>query len=441
MSDDSELEAQPPLDGRGAGAVMAEPRERPPGPVGAPSPARHGRARPPRPGTPPDAGPAQVREAPAPQGRPAEARRPPIVDPPDDGQAEAATRAAGPGRRRLRWALFALLPIALIAGAYWYVTGGAVMSTDDAYVNAESVGVSTDVSGTVTEVDVTEDQHVAQGQVLYRLDPTPFRIAVDNARANLAQIVLNLDSMKRDYQRMLTDATAQQSQVALDQVTYDRASALVQGGTEARATFDQAKYTLQADTNRLQSLQEQAQVALVRLGGKADTPTPQLPQYQQAKAQLDEAERQLDDATVKAPFAGTVTDVPAIAPGRYLAASATAFYLVDTDHVWVDAQPKETQLTYVRRGQPVTVTVDAYPDVEWHGTVESVSPASSQQFALLPAQNTSGNWVKVVQRIPLRVKLDPGDATRPPLRAGMSVEINVDTGHARGMPHFLAAWL
>ena len=131
--------------------------------------------------------------------------------------------------------------------------------------------------------------------------------------------------------------------------------------------------------------------------------------------------------------------MPSIAPGKYLAASTTAFYLVDTDHVWVDANPKETELTYVRAGQSATVTVDTYPNVIWHGTVESISPAAAQEFSLLPAQNTSGNWVKVVQRVPLRVRVDTSDTSLPPLRAGMSVEVDVDTGHARGLPHFLTA--
>jgi membrane fusion protein, multidrug efflux system len=131
--------------------------------------------------------------------------------------------------------------------------------------------------------------------------------------------------------------------------------------------------------------------------------------------------------------------VPAIAPGKYLQASTTAFYLVATDHVWVDANPKETELTYVRPGHPVTVTVDTYPDAQWGGTVESISPAAAQEFSLLPAQNTSGNWVKVVQRIPMRVRVDTSDKNLPPLRAGMSVGVDVDTGHARGLPRFAAA--
>jgi len=140
---------------------------------------------------------------------------------------------------------------------------------------------------------------------------------------------------------------------------------------------------------------------------------------------------------VKAPFAGIVTNVPSIAPGKYLQASTTAFHLVAADHVWIDASPKETELTYVQPGQPVTVSVDTYPDSQWSGTVESISPAAAQEFSLLPAQNTSGNWVKVVQRIPMRVRVDTSDKSLPPLRAGMSVIVNVETGHTRGVPHFL----
>lgn len=343
-------------------------------------------------------------------------------------------------RQRTRWALFALLPLVLIVAGYWYVTGGQVMSTDDAYVNAEKVGISTDVSGIVQDVDVTNNQYVTAGQILYRLDPRQFQIAVDSAKANLAQVALTLDAMKQDYKRMLSDVAAQQAQVDLDQTNYNRAEMLLHNGAGTQATYDQAKYALQTDTSKLQSLREQTQVQLARLGGNADTPTTELPQYLQAKAQLDEAQRQLNDTVVKAPFSGIVTDVPATAPGRYLAASTTAFYLVDTDHVWVDAQPKETELTHVRAGQAATVTVDTYPNAVWQATVQSISPAAAQEFALLPAQNTSGNWVKVVQRVPMRIRLDTSDKTLPPLRAGMSVVVNVDTGHARGFPDFLTSW-
>jgi membrane fusion protein (multidrug efflux system) len=344
--------------------------------------------------------------------------------------------------RRPRWVrrmLFCLLPLALIAGGAWYVVGGRVMYTDDAYVNADNVGISTDVAGTVAEVNVHDNQEVAAGQVLYRLDALQFVIALANAKANRGQVALTLESMKRDYRRMLTDAAVEQSQVALDRTRYERASRLLTSGVESRAGYDQAQYTLQADQSKLEALREEARVQLARLGGDPDIPATQFPQFQQASAQVSEAERELLHTVVTAPFAGIVTNVPAIATGKYLPASTTAFYLVDTHHVWIDATPKETQLTYVRPGQLASVRVDTYPGVRWSGTVESLSPAAAQQFSLLPAQNTSGNWVKVVQRVQMRVLVDTSDAHMPPLRAGMSTEVSVDTGHPRGLPHFLTA--
>src|SRR5260221_73574 len=315
----------------------------------------------------------------------------------------------------------------------------ALPISDDAYVNTRQVGISTDVAGIVSDVDVTDNQHVAVGQFLYRLDSRQFRIAVDNAKANLAQVALNLESMKKNYSQMVSDAAAQQSQMELDQATFGRYSQLLSSNAIAKMVYDQARFTLQTDTSKLTALRQQALAQLALLNGNPNAPVAQLPQYMQALAQVHEAQRQLDDTAVRAPFSGTVTQVPSIAPGKYLAASTTAFYLVDTSHVWVDATPKETELTYVRPGQPVTTTVDTYPDAEWHGIVESISPAAAQQFSLLPAQNTSGNWVKVVQRITMRVRIDTNEKNLPPLRAGMSLEVNVDTGHARGLPHFLAA--
>src|ERR1700678_1736309 len=235
---------------------------------------------------------------------------------------------------------------------------------------------------------------------------------------------------------MLSDAAAEQGQVALDQATYDRNAMLLPTGATSKATYDQAQYTLETDKNKLDSLHQQAAVQLARLAGNPNIPVTQHPQYVQAQARVEEAQREFDHTTVVAPFSGIVTNVPAIAPGKYLPASATAFYLVDIDHVWIDANPKETELTYVRPGQPVTVTVDTYPNREWHGTVENISPAAAQEFSLLPAQNTSGNWVKVVQRVPMRVRVDTTENNKPPLRAGMSAVVDVETGHARGFPHF-----
>ena len=212
------------------------------------------------------------------------------------------------------------------------------MSTDDAYVNAEKVGISTDVSGIVQDVGVTDNQYVTAGQVLYRLDPRQFQIAVDNAKANLAQIALTLEAMKQDYKRMLSDVAAQQAQVDLDQTNYDRAAMLLHNGTGTQAIYDQAQYALQTDTSKLAVLARAGAGATRQARRQSRTsPSRSIRNICRRRRRSTKAQRQLDHTVVKAPFAGIVTDVPVIAPGKYLAASTTAFFLVDTDHVWVDA--------------------------------------------------------------------------------------------------------
>ena len=341
----------------------------------------------------------------------------------------------------MRRGLFLLLPLVLIAGGYWYVTGGRIMSMDDAFVEADKVGVSTDVSGIVREVDVRENQQVKAGQILYRLDELPFKIALARAKAELGMVGDDLNALKANYRDMQARIEQAQNDVGYFGTQLGRAQSLLAAHFASQSSFDTAHRNLQNAQQSLASLTQQQAAIAANLDGAPDGPVEQNPRYLDALAQRDEAARQLDHATVRAPFAGIVTNVPSIAPGKYLAASTTAFFLVATDHAWVDANPKETELTYVQPGQPVTVTVDTYPDMNWHGTVASISPAAAEEFSLLPAQNTSGNWVKVVQRIPIRVRVDTRDKTLPALRAGMSVEVDVDTGHARGLPHFLATLL
>jgi len=344
-------------------------------------------------------------------------------------------------RRWPRWALFALLPLALIAGGYWYVTGGRVMSTDNAYVEADKVGISTDVSGMVKEIDVKNNQHVEDGQVLFRLDDLPFRLALERADAQVGVVRNDLNALKANYRDMQAQIKQAQDDIDYYDREFHRQQDLAAKNIASQQTFDAARRNWQNAQQKLASLNQQLAAIAANLNGDPNIPVEQHPRYRDAVAQRNEAARQLDHTVVKAPFAGIVTNVPSLAPGKYLQASMTAFYLVATDYVWVDSNPKETELTNVRPGQPVMVTVDTYPDVEWHGAVESISPAAAQEFSLLPAQNTSGNWVKVVQRIPVRVRLDTSDKSLPPLRAGMSVEVNVDTGHQRGLPQFLTALL
>jgi membrane fusion protein, multidrug efflux system len=352
---------------------------------------------------------------------------------------EADTRRRSPRRRWLRWGLFLLLPIVLIIGSYWYVTGGQVMTTDDAYVEADTVGVSTDVSGIVAAVEVKENQQVSAGQVLYELDPQPFRIALDRAEAQLGMVHDDIAALQASYRDQQTQLQQAQNDLDYYDTEFKRQQALAAQHIASQQQLDTARRNLDNAQQKVASAKQQLASTAAKLNGDPSGAIEQNPTYRQALAQRDEAARELKNSVVRAPFAGIVTRVSAVTPGKYLAASTPAFYLVDTQDIWVEAQPKETELTYVRPGQPVTVTVDTYPGRVWHGTVQSISPAASQEFSLLPAQNTSGNWVKVVQRVPMRVHVETSDQSLPPLRAGMSAVVEVDTGHARGLPHFLTA--
>ena len=313
------------------------------------------------------------------------------------------------------------------------------MSTDDAYIEADKVGLSTDVSGMVAAIEVTDNQHVTKGQVLFRLDPLPFQLKLDQAQSQLGIVSDNLTALKANYQNVQAQIKQAEAQIAFNQLQYQRQEVLARQQFTPQMSLDQARLNLQTAQQTLVSDKAQLASIVANLDGNPDIPIEQHSQYRQALAQRDEAARELRDTIVRAPYNGTVTNVPSLEPGMYLPASTTAFNLVDTDRVWVEAQPKETELTDVRPGQPATITVDTYPGREWHGAVASLSPAAQSEFSLLPAQNTSGNWVKVVQRIPLRVQIDTTDKSMSPLRAGMSVEVSVYTGHKRGLPHFLTA--
>jgi len=361
-----------------------------------------------------------------PKARPSD--EPPLVP--------AAPDSVRPKRSLRRPLMFALLPLVLIVGGYFYVTGGAVMSTDNAYVQADMVGLSTDVSGIVTKVLVHDNQKVAKGDVLFKLDDLQFRLALDRAEAQIGNTRNDLVALQASYRNMQAQIDQAQKDVDFNMVNFKRQEQLVANNFTPRATFDAARNTLEGSQQKLASLQQQLAGLAANLNGDPDAPIENHPKYKDAIAARDEAARQLAHTIVRAPFAGIVTNVPSLQPGQYLAAAATAFNIVSTDHVWVQASPKETELTYVKPEQKVTVDVDTYPGERWAGRVDSISPASASSFSLLPAENTSGNWVKVVQRIPMRIIVNnaPG---KPPLRVGMSVEVNVDTGHARGFPSFL----
>jgi membrane fusion protein (multidrug efflux system) len=356
--------------------------------------------------------------------------------------ARRASQIANLARQRAsspRPILFALLPIALIVGGYMYVTGGSVMSTENAYVQTDMVNVSTDVSGIVSEIDVKENQQVAVGDVLFKLDDQQFRLALERADAQLGATRNELVAAQSNYRNMQAQIGQAQADITYYDTTFKRQQQLAANNYASQAAFDDARHNLQVAQQKQASLNQQLEGLVATLNGNPDAPVDSYPQFKQQLAARNEAARQLDHTVVRAPIAGIATKVPSLQPGQYLAASTSAIAVVATDHVWVQANPKETELTYVRPGQMATVEVDTYPGVQWTGTVESISPASASSFSLLPAENSSGNWVKVVQRIPLRVRID-NEPGKPQLRAGMSVELSVETGHPRGLPEPIAHW-
>ena len=367
----------------------------------------------------------------------------PIHPPTERSEPVAAQAAVLPppqarGNRVLRRVLM-LGGVILVLGAtaIAYVSGGRYVGTDDAYVKAAQLNVTTDVSGMVKSVDVHEGQRVAAGDVLFRLDPEPFQIALANAQATLLQAQMTVGSLKADYRGAIQQVSAQQAMVDVAKTTLDRYASLVKQGSIARTQWDQQQATYLQALATVNSLNQAAAATLARLNGNPELPADSFPDVMKARAALAEAQRQLDHTVVRAPFDGIVTAVSSLQPGTLIISAMSAFSttsavgLVSERDLWVEAHMKETDLTLVQAGQAVDVKIDTYPDCKWHGTIASVSPASGAAFSPLPSENISGNWVKVVQRIPVKIALDKSSCDDVRLSTGMSANISIDTGHRR----------
>ena len=361
---------------------------------------------------------------------------------PDRAEAVAAPAAQptrAPGRTKLvvrRVLMLGGASIVLGAAATAYVTGGRYVGTDDAYVKAAQLSVTTDVSGMVKSVEVKEGQHVAAGDILFRLDPEPFEIAVATAKATVLQAELTVSALKADYQRATQQVHAQEAMVDVAKTTLDRYDSLVKQGSLARTQWDQQEATYLSALATLHSLNQAATATLARLNGDPNLPVERFPDAMKARAALAEAQRQLDHTVVRAPFDGVVAAVSSLQPGTLIISAMSAFSttsavgLVSDTDIWVEAHMKETDLTKVHVGQPVTVKIDTYPDCTWRGKVDSISAASGAAFSPLPSENISGNWVKVVQRIPVRIALEKSSCDAR-LSSGMSTTVSIDTGESR----------
>ncbi|MCZ7560743.1 MAG: HlyD family secretion protein [Burkholderiaceae bacterium] len=340
-------------------------------------------------------------------------------------------RDANRRRRTLRILLLVVVPsIAALVVAVVWLTGGRFVETDNAYVKADKVPVSAEVSGAVAGVMVQENQSVAAGQPLFRLDPAPFRVAVAKAQAKLAQARTDLAAMKASYREQQAQIALARTKLVFAEKEQQRQADLASRNFISASKLDDARQSRQLAADQVVADEQDLARIATALGGGPGVPVERHPAYLGALAELRQAELDLSRVEVRASLSGTVSRLPK--PGQYVAAGATAAALVADEAPWIEANFPETDLTWVHPGQRAEVRIDTYPGRVWRGEVESLSPATGAEFSLIPAQNATGNWVKIAQRVPLRVRLDPQPDV-PRLRAGLSAVVRVDTGHRRSL--------
>ena len=342
-----------------------------------------------------------------------------------------------------RFLLLVVVPlIAAAAGFVWWLHSGRYVTTDNAYIGADKVLITPQVTGPIVAVHVVEGQKVKAGDPLFDIDPEPYRIALDLAKGRLDSAKVAFANLKSSYVSNQDQITMGEDSVRVRQADFDRKNELALRGSGTSVDRDTSMAALIQAKQILEFVRQQQATTMVKLGGSLNASIDAFPEYIQAKAGVDEAERNLRNTKIVAPINGVATQVSQIEIGRVAPAGQPVFAVVADTKLWVDANPKESDMTYVREGQPATVTVDAFPDKEWNGTICSIAPGTGAQFAILPPQNASGNWVKVVQRVPLRFCFGPKEDTSN-LRAGMSAYVSVDTGRIRtigGVVSDLAQW-
>ena len=333
-------------------------------------------------------------------------------------------------RSKLRGPLLIVAPVVVAIGALaLYLTGGRTESTDNAELQTGLVGIAADVSGKVTEIDVHENEVVKAGDVLFRIDPAIAQANVDAAQAALAAAKAAVGSSRADLQESTSGIAAARTRLSFARAEADRQKALLAQGIASRSQYDQAMLAVSTAQDDIATAQDKAASRAAALTGGLGGPIDDQPMVRRAAAALESARIDLAHTVVRAPRDGVVTKVNQLQLGSYVTASRPVFMLAGTKF-WVEANFKENQLANMRVGQPATIVIDAYSGVTLKGHVASFSPGTGNSFSILPAENATGNWVKVVQRLPVEIVLDQVPQGLP-LHAGLSAVVDVDTGHKR----------
>ena len=343
------------------------------------------------------------------------------------------------GRKLARALLLLGVPLAAVAlGLRYYAEGGRYLETDNAYVKSHVIAVSAEVAGRVAEVAVRDNQAVARNQPLFRIDPVPFEMALARTDAQLASARTELETLRAEYRASLAEAVEAQERIRFLTLQLERQQRLKERGMVREDSYDEARHNLEASRARLTSVQERSARVLSSLSGDPKLPAERHPRVREAQAARNAAALDLARTQVNAPAAGTVNNMR-LQPGVQVARGIAVFSLVLAGNHWIEANFKETQLAGMRVGQAARIVADAYPGVEWRAKISTIAPATGAESALLPPQNATGNWIKVVQRVPVLLDIESGGAGQPELRVGMTVSVSIDSGRSRGLPKLLGS--
>jgi len=318
--------------------------------------------------------------------------------------------------------------LAAALAVFFWMASGRYIETDNAYVKGDRVYIATEISGPIVEVVVRENQRVSRGQLLYKIDDTPYRSALAKIEAEIEIQRAEIRGLRAQWRTKREDIKAAQSQQTFAQAEYERQKDLAERKYAPAQKPEETRMGLEVARRGIGSLWGDLARIEAQLAGDPKIKVDDHPKVKQMMAARDEALLNLRRTTIEAPMDGIVQKV--LVPGSYAVMGVPSIAVIADTDLWIEANFKETELTRVRVGQPVKIFIDTYPDIQCSGKVTSLAQSTGAEFAVLPPQNATGNWVKVVQRIPLRTSVHCREGD-PPLRVGMSATIEIDTGHRR----------